>query len=416
MRVLMLERPSSAATFGGEHLHLARLVAELGSLGIQLVHDTNPRVALEKPFDIVHLWNLQHPAEALAALPVLEEAGIPMVLTPLYNDLRRSVFAHRAQEALAGEDVGGLARGVNELTAGRLLIDGARCWQELQPLDALVSAQRKLLTMTAGIFPLSRGEAEAIATDVGPLPEVVRIAHVAAEVRADQLVELVDLERLLEKVHGAELHRLEPDLVRAVAAGHRPAAGLADVADIEPRPADPRHLPRQALDEADHRRVAPVAVAAEPHRLPAGTGLGQRHRARETALGVGAVGLSRIGRGQALGAEDVPGGFGPPRHAHEPEPEPNRQKPAEMPRRPHAALRYAPVRAISVIPESPKMPRLVDLPRFACRKVKSPCLKPLSTELHYARPAAAGKGFARENTARGGTVTRGCNPLLMPRP
>lgn len=181
----MLERPSSAATFGGEHLHLARLVAELGSLGIQLVHDTNPRVALEKPFDIVHLWNLQHPAEALAALPVLEEAGIPMVLTPLYNDLRRSVFAHRAQEALAGEDVGGLARGVNELTAGRLLIDGARCWQELQPLDALVSAQRKLLTMTAGIFPLSRGEAEAIATDVGPLPEVVSIAHVAAEVRAD---------------------------------------------------------------------------------------------------------------------------------------------------------------------------------------------------------------------------------------
>ena len=64
MRVRMRERPQSAATFGGEQVHLRRLVQELLALGISVDVSTDAAVARSGGHDIVHLWNIQHPQEA----------------------------------------------------------------------------------------------------------------------------------------------------------------------------------------------------------------------------------------------------------------------------------------------------------------------------------------------------------------
>jgi glycosyltransferase involved in cell wall biosynthesis len=185
MRVLVLERSLSAAEFSGEQLQLTRLVAELTSLGVEVVRDTDPAVALREPFDVVHLWNLQHPAEALDALPTLARSGVPLVLTPLYCDLRRSLFAHRTQQRLVRLEGRKLARRITELSDGRLAVDGATRWEELPLPDHLLTAQRRLLGAVAGIFPRSVAEVREIAIRVGPMPDVVKVAFVAASGRVE---------------------------------------------------------------------------------------------------------------------------------------------------------------------------------------------------------------------------------------
>ena len=102
---------------------------------------------------------------------------------------------------------------------------------------------------------------------------------------------------------------VEAGLVAGVA-GDRAAARLGDVADVEALPAGLHRGAAQVLDEADHRRVAPVVVAAEPHRLPGGAALGELHPAGEaTARGL-ADGVGRVRRGGGPGGEELAGGLG----------------------------------------------------------------------------------------------------------
>ncbi len=90
---------------------------------------------------------------------------------------------------------------------------------------------------------------------------------------------------------------VEPDLVRGVAGEHRPAAGLADVADQQPRPpGDLRRGLRQRFQIGDQLRVAPVAVAVEAHDLPGVAVHRKRRRAGEAAARIGADG-ARLQRG-----------------------------------------------------------------------------------------------------------------------
>ncbi len=118
---------------------------------------------------------------------------------------------------------------------------------------------------------------------------------------------------------------VEPDLMAPVAGHHRSAARLRHVADQQARPADRRHLGGEPFEERDQVRMAPVAVARQPHHLPGRPVDRQRHAAGETAVGVVAdrarrhrgrrglaaeqflgrrVGIVRVGqRGQRLGIE-----------------------------------------------------------------------------------------------------------------
>ena len=80
---------------------------------------------------------------------------------------------------------------------------------------------------------------------------------------------------------------VEPDLVRSVASHHRPAARLGNVAyeDSRPHPFR-RRLARKALEEGDHRRMAPEPVARQAHHPPGLAVDRQRLRPRQTSASV----------------------------------------------------------------------------------------------------------------------------------
>ena len=80
---------------------------------------------------------------------------------------------------------------------------------------------------------------------------------------------------------------VEADLMGGVAGQHRAAARLGDVADQNAVPdALGLRLAREALEEGDHRRISPHAVARQAHDLPGFAVDRQRLRARKTAARV----------------------------------------------------------------------------------------------------------------------------------
>ena len=134
---------------------------------------------------------------------------------------------------------------------------------------------------------------------------------------------IVDIERIaLQHRHRAHVlafgrrqlavgHRRQPDvgieaeLMRGMAGEHRAAARLRDITDQKAGPTVPGGVARQALDQRNHRRMAPPAVAREPHGLPVRAVSGDRDAAAEAALGIEAVGFRRHHRRQRLVAEQV---------------------------------------------------------------------------------------------------------------
>ena len=101
---------------------------------------------------------------------------------------------------------------------------------------------------------------------------------------------------------------------------HRAATGLRHIPDIQPLPAPARCLLAEPLHKRDHFRLRPVAIPAEPHRLPCRAGFGQLHIARRAALGIFTDGLGLMGGGAALRAKQLiglglrDGGTGQPEH------------------------------------------------------------------------------------------------------
>ncbi len=185
----MLERPASAACFGGEQVHLRALVAALRESGVTVDRSVDAG-AVSQGYDLVHVWNLQHPAEAAAATAVATAAGVPVVLTPIYCDRRRSRFALRAQQHLARFSGAQLEAGLAALAARQLDVPCSpgvvvRDYHELLPDAEWLRSQRQLLATVAGLCPLSPQEAAAIEADLGPVVGPVVVAPVAAQEPAD---------------------------------------------------------------------------------------------------------------------------------------------------------------------------------------------------------------------------------------
>ena len=110
---------------------------------------------------------------------------------------------------------------------------------------------------------------------------------------------------------------VEADLMGGVAGQHRAAARLRNVADQNAVPdAFGLRLAREALEEGDHRRIPPHAIARQAHDLPGLAVDRQRLRAGETAARVEAdrARLSFDGRQRPpehfLGRQPRVGGIG----------------------------------------------------------------------------------------------------------
>ncbi len=145
-------------------------------------------------------------------------------------------------------------------------------------------------------FTCEQGEDRGI--DAEGILEHRHRAHVLALLRGQDTVR-----------HGGQPDvGVEPDLMAGMAGEHGSAARLRHVADEEPRPAVERaRVACQPLEIIEEARVAPIAVAGEPHHLPVRPVDRQRHAAGETAFGVAAdrAGGERSGRGR--GAEQLSG-------------------------------------------------------------------------------------------------------------
>ena len=76
---------------------------------------------------------------------------------------------------------------------------------------------------------------------------------------------------------------IEPDLMAGVAGQHRAAARLRHVADQKAVPSDLLGLVRQSLEKCDQLRMAPIAIARQPHDLPGRAVDRQRDGARKAA-------------------------------------------------------------------------------------------------------------------------------------
>jgi hypothetical protein len=98
---------------------------------------------------------------------------------------------------------------------------------------------------------------------------------------------------------------VEADLVRGMAGQHRTAARLRNVAHQKAGPAIGRGVARQFLDQRDHRRMAPAAVARRPHHFPFRAVQGYGDAAGKAALGIKTDRLRRSHGRQLFGAEQV---------------------------------------------------------------------------------------------------------------
>ncbi len=107
--------------------------------------------------------------------------------------------------------------------------------------------------------------------------------------------------------HGGEPNvGIEPDLMAGMAGEHRSATRLRHVADEEPGPAVERaRVACQPLEIIEEARVAPIAVAGEPHHLPVGAVDRQRRAAGETTFGVAADRAGGERSGRSRGAEQL---------------------------------------------------------------------------------------------------------------
>lgn len=181
MRVLMIERPASARTFGGEQVHMDRLCRELGALGVAVERTQDPEQARGETFDLLHLWNLQHPQEALHALEKVQDLPLARVLTPLWCDPRRGRFAHRAQEHLAGwaGEPERLEREARSLAAGAISLGGARSFADLPELPGYEDARTALLQQVDGLIALSHSEAGELRRSFAAAPAAIGVTPVA---------------------------------------------------------------------------------------------------------------------------------------------------------------------------------------------------------------------------------------------
>ena len=97
---------------------------------------------------------------------------------------------------------------------------------------------------------------------------------------------------------------IETDLMTRMAGDHWSAARLRHVADKKPRPAiKGACVARKPLEKIEQPRIAPVAVAGEPHHLPVRAVDGKRHAASEASFGIRAYRASCERRRRRRGAK-----------------------------------------------------------------------------------------------------------------
>jgi glycosyltransferase involved in cell wall biosynthesis len=157
LRVLFINsRPDAAQYPGGDTIQAQKTQAALEALGVQ-IEVRGPFDLDNLPaYDLAHIFNIQEPEPAWAALQHLEAKGIPVVISPIYWDM----LAHWFEMAATG-------RGRWRQIVARLGKERTRQlylrWQRTKsPANSHWRQQRRILAHARRVLPNSQSEADLL--------------------------------------------------------------------------------------------------------------------------------------------------------------------------------------------------------------------------------------------------------------
>ena len=157
MRALLVVRPDAPAKPGGDLVHAERTATALCELGIEAT-----LVASDAPdprgYDVAHVFGIFEPATARKQIDALRAHRAPLVLSPIWLDLR-ALFATapRLERALAARDAAAVERRLARLrrVETRLPWTGSIA----RNADRRLDAQRALVNAADVVLPASEVEA-----------------------------------------------------------------------------------------------------------------------------------------------------------------------------------------------------------------------------------------------------------------
>ncbi len=103
LRVLMVNAPSATKFRGGDSTQMRKTAEALRGLGVEVEESFEPQPNTAG-FDIAHVFNLRTVGATMRQVRHLKSAGIPIVMSPIYLNPSRALWASRAIISIFGRN------------------------------------------------------------------------------------------------------------------------------------------------------------------------------------------------------------------------------------------------------------------------------------------------------------------------
>ena len=157
MKALLVVRPEASSTPGGDLVHAQRTATALRALGVEaeLVSTGMPDA---RGYDVAHVFGIFEPALARKQVDAIRARAVPLVLSPIWLDLRAFfTTAPLVERALASRTVPDVKQRLAKLRR----FDPSLTWhgRAAKNADRRLAAQRELVAMADVVLPASDVEA-----------------------------------------------------------------------------------------------------------------------------------------------------------------------------------------------------------------------------------------------------------------
>jgi glycosyltransferase involved in cell wall biosynthesis len=157
VKALLVIRPNGSSTPGGDLVHAQRTATALRALGVEadLVATGTPDA---RGYDVAHVFGVFEPALARKQIDAIRGRGVPLVLSPIWLDLR-GLFATAplVERALASRTISDVKHRLAKLHR----FDPSLPWRgrAARNADRRLAAQRELVATADVVLPASDVEA-----------------------------------------------------------------------------------------------------------------------------------------------------------------------------------------------------------------------------------------------------------------
>jgi glycosyltransferase involved in cell wall biosynthesis len=157
MRVLFINsRPDALRNPGGDTVQAQKTKEALEELGVYVEVRASDDLADVSTFDLAHIFNIQEPEPAWSAYHLLQKAGLPVVVSPIFWDILAFWAENALSEQRRWRQVASI---LGKPIARRLYIS----WQRAKlPSSQTWRTQSKLLSSAHRLLPNSRSEASLL--------------------------------------------------------------------------------------------------------------------------------------------------------------------------------------------------------------------------------------------------------------